>query len=75
MAPWLSYLNFIPENTAYELQEVKEHTIYEEENEHASAVFQSAGKESPYEIPGSNIKSKHLTKKQQALAKQNQIYG
>jgi hypothetical protein len=38
--------NFISENTAYELQEVKEHTIYEEENEHASAVFQSRGKDS-----------------------------
>ena len=38
--------NFISETTAYELQEVKEHTIYEEENEHASAVFQSRGKDS-----------------------------
>lgn len=30
---------FISDNTGYELQEVKEHTIYEEENEQASAVW------------------------------------
>lgn len=31
--------NYISENTGYELQEVKEQTIYEEENDHASAVW------------------------------------
>lgn len=63
--------NFISENTYYELQEVQEKTIYEEENEHAfSAAEQHRSKKKGSDANGpSSHKSKNLARKQQTLVK------
>lgn len=58
--------NYISENTCYELQEVQEKTIYEEENEHAfSAAEQHRARKKPMDANGpSSHKSKNLGRKQ-----------
>ena len=57
--------NYISENTYYELQEVKENTIYEEENE--GGQYNALARKRPQrreDSVESGSKSKQLTKKQ-----------
>jgi len=78
--------NYISENTCYELQEVQEKTIYEEENDVVQNSWEAkkikaklhrmernSSLESGPNEQGS--RSKQLSKKQQTLVKQGQIYG
>ena len=79
--------NYISENTNYELQEVQERTIFEEENEQVSVAQQATTKKkkktegqhrnpsTDFDNQNSQLKSKQLMKKQSNLIKQNQIYG
>ena len=62
------YSGFGGHNTAYELQEVKEQTIQEEENEQATIQLQSGDKRVSSKVTAPN-QSKVLNKKQAALAK------